>query len=79
MYIICMTESVVVRVDEELKRKVKAYNVNISEIVRSALKEEVQKRERLELISALERAKKALSKVPDEEIVKAIRETRDER
>jgi antitoxin CcdA len=74
-----MTETVVVRVDEELKRKAKAYNVNISEVVRSALRDEVQKRERRELISALERAKKALSKVPDEDIVKAIRETRDER
>jgi len=74
-----MTETVVVRVDEELKRKAKAYNVNISEVVRSALRDEVQKRERKELISALERAKKALSKVPDDEIVKAIRETRDNR
>ncbi len=74
-----MTETVVVRVDEELKKKAKAYNVNISEVVRSALRDEVQKRERRELISALERAKKLLSKVPDDEIVKAIRETRDDR
>ena len=65
IYVICMTETVVVRVDEELKRKAKTYNVNISEVVRSALRDEVQKRERRELISALERAKKALSKVPD--------------
>lgn len=74
-----MTGTVVVRVDEELKKKAKAYNINISEVVRSALRDEVQKRERRELISALEQAKKALSKVPDEEIVKAIRETRDSR
>lgn len=74
-----MTETVVVRVDEELKKKAKAYNVNISEVVRSALRDEVQKRERRELISAFELAKKALSKVPDEEITKAIRETRDDR
>jgi len=74
-----MTGTVVVRVDEGLKKKAKAYNVNISEVVRSALKEEVQKRERKELVSALEHAKKVLSKVPDEEIVKAVRETRDER
>ena len=74
-----MTGTVVVRVDPELKRKAKAYNVNISEVVRSALRDEVQRREREELISALERAKKALSKVPDEEMIKAIRETRDTR
>jgi antitoxin CcdA len=74
-----MTGTVVVRVDEELKRKAKAYNVNISEVVRSALRDEVQRREREELISALEQAKKALSKVPDEEIIRAVSETRDTR
>jgi antitoxin CcdA len=74
-----MTGTVVVRVDPELKRKAKVYNVNISEVVRSALRDEVQRREREALISALERAKKALSKVPDEEMIKAIRETRDTR
>ncbi len=74
-----MTETVVVRVDEELKKKAKAYNVNISEVVRSALREEVRKRERRDLISALERAKKVLSKVSDDEIVMAIREARDNR
>jgi hypothetical protein len=31
------------------------------------------------LISALEQAKKALSKVPDDELVMAIRQTRDDR
>jgi post-segregation antitoxin (ccd killing protein) len=74
-----MTETIVVRVDEELKKKAKAYNVNISEVVRSALRDEVQKREKRELISALEAARKALAKVPDEEIVKVIREDRDGR
>lgn len=74
-----MTKTVVVRVDEELKRKAKAYKVNISEVVRSALRDEVKRRERRELISSLERAKRVLSKVPDEEIVKAIRENRDNR
>ena len=43
-----MTDTVVVRVDSELKRKAKAYDVNISEVVRSALREEVQKREKRE-------------------------------
>ncbi|MDA4112651.1 MAG: type II toxin-antitoxin system CcdA family antitoxin [Thaumarchaeota archaeon] len=74
-----MTGTVVVRVDPKLKRKAKLYNVNISEVVRSALRDEVQRREREGLISALERAKKVLSKVPDEEIIRAVRETRDTR
>ena len=74
-----MTETVVVRVAGELKRKARAYNLNISEVVRSALREEIEKRERQDLIASLGRAKKALSKVSDEAIVKAVRETRDER
>ena len=74
-----MTGTVIVRVDDELKKKAKAYNLNISEVVRSALKDEILKRERIHLISALEQAKKALSKVPDDELVKAIRQTRDDR
>jgi antitoxin CcdA len=74
-----MTGTVVVRVDEELKRKAKAYNLNISEVVRSALRDEIEKRERRDLISALDRAKRALSSVPDEKIVETVRETRDDR
>ena len=74
-----MTGTVIVRVDDELKKKAKAYNLNISEVVRSALRDEIRKRERTHLISALEQAKKALSKVPDDELVKAIRQTRDDR
>jgi post-segregation antitoxin (ccd killing protein) len=74
-----MTGTVVVRVDEELKRKAKAYNLNISEVVRSALRDEIEKRERRDLISALDGAKRALSSVPDEKIVETVRETRDDR
>jgi Arc/MetJ-type ribon-helix-helix transcriptional regulator len=53
--------------------------VNISEVVRSALRDEVQKREKRELIASLERARVALSRVPDEEIIRTVRETRDNR
>jgi len=74
-----MTETVVVRVDRELKRKAHAYNLNISEVVRSALRDEIERREREDLVASLGRAKKALSKVSDEDIVRAVRETRDER
>lgn len=74
-----MTETVVVRVDKELKRKAHAYNLNISEVVRSALRDEIGKRERQDLIASLEGAKKALASVSDAEIIKAVRETRDER
>jgi antitoxin CcdA len=74
-----MTKTVAVRLDEEIKRKAKLYNVNISEVVRSALRDEIERRERSALISALDRAKRALSQVPDEEILNAVRDARDSR
>lgn len=74
-----MTQTVVVRVDDELKKKLKTYNVHVSMVVRSALAEEVEKRETEELISSLRQAKKSLSKVPDEEMIGAVREARESR
>jgi post-segregation antitoxin (ccd killing protein) len=74
-----MTSTIVVRVDEGLKKKLKAHNVRISDVVRSALEEEVKRRDDEKLVSALREAKHSLSKVPDKDIVKAIRETRDNR
>jgi hypothetical protein len=74
-----MTSTIVVRVDDELKRKLRARNVRISDVVRSALREEIEKREKGELVSALREAKHPLSKVPDSEITRAVREARDGR
>jgi post-segregation antitoxin (ccd killing protein) len=74
-----MTNTVVVRVDEELKKKLKAHNVRISDVVRSALMEEVKKRDNDKLVSAIREAKRSLSKVSDKDIIKAVRESRDSR
>ncbi|MDV3278306.1 MAG: type II toxin-antitoxin system CcdA family antitoxin [Nitrososphaerales archaeon] len=74
-----MTGTVVVRVDEKLKRKLKRFNVNFSEVVRSALKQEVERQEKAALVSALAKARGSLSKVSDERIIRAVRETRDTR
>jgi len=45
----------------------------------SALVEEVQRKEKEERVSSLRKAKKSLSKVPDGEIISAVRETREVR
>jgi post-segregation antitoxin (ccd killing protein) len=74
-----MTEIVTVRVKKSLKDKARKYNISVSKIVRAALENEVRKREEEELTQALSDIKAILQKVPDEEIVKAVRESRDQR
>ena len=74
-----MSEILTVRVDKALKRKIKKYNLNVSKITRQAIEEEIKKRERQELTSAIMEMKTLLEKIPDQEIVKAIRDSRDQR
>ena len=74
----CMTESIIVRVDKQTKAKLKRYKINMSKSIREFLKSEIAAREEEELASLLERSRKILSKMSDEEIVMAVRSTRDE-
>lgn len=74
-----MTEVVTVRVKKSLKEKARKYKINVSKTVRAALEDEIRKREEEELYQALSDIKTILQKIPDEEIVKAIRESRDQR
>ncbi|RLE78910.1 MAG: hypothetical protein DRJ51_08755 [Thermoprotei archaeon] len=73
------TVTVSAKVSRELWAKLKKYRVNISEVVRRALEEEVRRREEEELRRLLEEAAKVLSKIPQERIVKHVREGREER
>jgi len=74
-----MTEVVTVRIDEETKKKLKRHRINVSETVRRALREEVRKRDRAELMEALIRARPILKKISNEGWVRAVRESREER
>jgi post-segregation antitoxin (ccd killing protein) len=74
-----MTEVVTIRVDNTLKKKIKKYRIQVSKITREALEEEIKKHENQELSTALGEMKALLSKIPDDEITKAIREQRDQR
>jgi len=74
-----MTEIVTVRVKKSLKEKARKYKIDVSKTVRAALENEIKKREEEELTQALGDVKTILQKIPDEEIVKAIRESRDQR
>lgn len=74
-----MTEIITVRVKKSLKEKVKKHGIDVSKTVREALEDEVKKRETAELAHAIGEMKTVLEKIPDDEIVKAIRESRDQR
>ncbi len=74
-----MSEVITVRVNKSLKEKVRRHKIDVSKTVRAALEEEVKKRETAELTQAINQMKAILQKIPDEEIVKAIRESRDQR
>jgi hypothetical protein len=74
-----MSEVITVRVKKTLKEKIRKHRINVSKTVREALEDEVKKRENAELAQAVTQMKVVLEKIPDDEIVKAIRESRDQR
>ncbi len=74
-----MSEVLTVRVDKALKGKIRKYKISVSKIARQALEEEIRKREKQELTDAIIEMKTLLEKIPDEEIIKAVRESRDQR
>ncbi|MBO3768836.1 MAG: type II toxin-antitoxin system CcdA family antitoxin [Thermoproteota archaeon] len=67
------------KIEKELREKLRKYNIPISKVVRKALEEEVKRAEEEEVRKALEKIGRILEKIPDEEIVRLIREDREER
>jgi predicted nucleic acid-binding protein len=74
-----VSEVITVRVDRETKRKIKKHGINVSQTVRRALQREIAKKEEENLQRALNEAGHILRKIPEKEIVRVIRDSRDER
>ena len=74
-----MSEVLTVRVDRVLKEKIRKYGISASKIARHALEEEIKKHETQEIADAVSEMKTLLSKIPDDEILRVIRESRDQR
>ena len=66
------------KVPIELKERLRELNVNVSQLVRKAIEEEVERREREALRTLAGEVGQLLRKVPPTEIVKVIREAREE-
>ena len=67
------------KIKRNLYEKLKRYRVPVSEVIRRALEEEVKRREEQEVREALKRMQQILTKIPPEEIVSAVRSSREER
>ncbi len=67
------------RIRRELYEKLKKYSVNVSDVIRRALEEEVRRREEEEVAKMLDKAQEILARIPSEELVEAIRASREER
>ena len=74
-----MSEIITVRVEKSLKEKIRQHGINVSETVRMALEDEVKRLENAELSRAISEMKLVLDKIPDAEIVNAVRVSRDQR
>jgi antitoxin CcdA len=74
-----MSEVVTAKVPKELREKARKYHIGISGLVRKALEAEVAKAEEQELKDELRVVASSLKgKFTEGELVKAIRDTRDE-
>ena len=71
--------SITVRIPDDLKRDIEELKVEVSEVTRSALENEVKKLKRERATEAAKKLGALLAGLSDEAIIQAIRESRDER
>lgn len=71
--------SITVRIPGELKKQLEETGVKISQVTRKALENEVRRIQDEKAREAAEKLSQLLREIPDEEIIKATRETRDQR
>jgi hypothetical protein len=74
-----MSEVITVRIDHDTKTKIKKHKIDVADTVRRALRKEIERRDNEELRKALAEAGEILRKIPKEELVRSIRDSREER
>jgi predicted DNA-binding protein len=74
-----MSVVLTVRLEKALKERLRRYGINVSQTVREILEQEVKKREMEELAKTVGEMKHLLTKIPDNEIVRIVKESRDQR
>ncbi|MHB1493774.1 MAG: type II toxin-antitoxin system CcdA family antitoxin [Thermoplasmataceae archaeon] len=74
-----MTRLVSIRVDEGTLAEAKKLKINISEIVRKSLKNEIERRNEEELLESLSKIHNILENVDRNQLLNDLRKDRDER
>ncbi|HKW05697.1 MAG TPA: hypothetical protein VJN71_10390 [Nitrososphaerales archaeon] len=74
-----MSEIITVRIDKRTKDEIRKRKIDIGGTVRTALKDAIQSKQEEELAIALMEAGQILRKIPKKEIIRAVRESRNER
>ncbi len=70
------TTTVSAKVPEDLKKKAKKLDINISKVTRKSLQEKVEEEEKKRLKKKAKKAGKILKEIPTRDIADRIRETR---
>ena len=73
------TEIVSFRIKKELKELARRHDIDVSKIAREKVEEELERLQSKERKQTLEKAADVLEKVTKEEIVNAVRKSRDSR
>jgi hypothetical protein len=74
-----MSEVLSVRVNKELKKKAKELRINIREVVEKALENAIREKEKEEIKGIAMKIKELMKDVSEEDWVRTIKESRDER
>jgi len=70
-------EVVSAKIPKEFKKKIKEYNINVSDVIRKAIEEEIRKREAMRIKENIKKNRKLLEKLKMKDIVAIIREDRE--
>jgi len=74
-----MSEVLSVRVNKELKKKAKELRINIREVVEKALENAIREKEKEEIKGIAMKIKELMKDMSEEDWVRTIKESRDER
>lgn len=74
-----MSRMVSIRIDEETLSEAKKLNINISKVLRELLKQEIKKRNNIEMLKSLSEIQEKLKNVDKKQLLEDLRRDRDER
>ena len=72
-------DTVSAKISSEMRNEIKELGINVSDTIRNALREEIQKKKAAKIEAQLEDMSDTLNNISTENVVKMIREDRDRR